>query len=160
MLENPTFTNGDYSLIEELPTPRPNSLLLGQKGTFNAGLGKGNMKNGVKRQSGIFLLLILPLLLSCASAPTRQTELRDAEAYCERGSEHLRRNEYDQAISDLNKALEIDPRFAKAYSIRGFIYDKKGQYDQAIDDFISAHNQKAAPFQMDQTLCQISTPKT
>jgi tetratricopeptide (TPR) repeat protein len=47
----------------------------------------------------------------------------------------LYEDQYDQAISDFNKAIEIDPRLAHAYNNRGWAYMKKWRYDQAISDF-------------------------
>ncbi len=41
----------------------------------------------------------------------------------------------NQAISDFNKALEIDPRFAQTYNNRGIAYVSKAQYDKAISDY-------------------------
>jgi len=44
-----------------------------------------------------------------------QTDLNDAEAYNNRGLAYSDKGQYDQAISDFTKALEIKPRFAAAY---------------------------------------------
>jgi len=41
----------------------------------------------------------------------------------------------NQAMSDFNEALEIDPRFAQTYNNRGIAYVSKGQYDKAISDY-------------------------
>ena len=39
--------------------------------------------------------------------------------------------EYDKAISDYDKATEINPNYVDAYSNRGTIYAQgKGEYDQ------------------------------
>lgn len=38
-------------------------------------------------------------------------------------------------ISDLSKAIEIDPRYESALSTRGTYYDYSRQYDRAIEDF-------------------------
>jgi tetratricopeptide (TPR) repeat protein len=46
--------------------------------------------------------------------------------------------EYDKALSDYNKAIELLPRYAKAYNNRGYIYRKKGEYDHAIADYSKA----------------------
>jgi tetratricopeptide (TPR) repeat protein len=46
--------------------------------------------------------------------------------------------EYDLALNDINKAIEMNPDSAEQYYQRGFIYIKKKQYDQAIRDFDSA----------------------
>ena len=81
-----------------------------------------------------FWLLIVMVLLLAAGCSTLQTDLNDADAYNSRGITYGSKGQYDQAISDYNKALEIDPSDALAYSNRGNAYDDKGQYDQAISD--------------------------
>ncbi len=44
----------------------------------------------------------------------------------------------DQAISDFNKALEINPKDAEAYFNRGIVHLEKGRYEQAISDYTKA----------------------
>ena len=53
-----------------------------------------------------------------------------AEGYicCEAG-------EYDEAIRNYTKAIEIESEFANAYSARGSAYSRKGEYDRAITDY-------------------------
>ena len=85
-----------------------------------------------------FLLLIVMVLLLAAGCATTQTELSDPVAYYNRGVTYKSKGQYDQAISDFTKALEIIPRFAEAYNNRGNAYAMKGQYDQAISDFTKA----------------------
>jgi len=46
--------------------------------------------------------------------------------------------QYDQAIADYNKDIEINPRDAVAYYNRGIVYGLSGQYDQAIADYTKA----------------------
>jgi tetratricopeptide (TPR) repeat protein len=52
-----------------------------------------------------------------------------------RGLANKEKGEYDQAISDYNKALELKPNYADAYNNRGIAHDDKGEYDQAISDY-------------------------
>ena len=63
-----------------------------------------------------FWLLIMMVLLLVAGCATMQTELNDAGAYNNRGLAYGEKGQYDQAISDFNKALEINSRYADAYS--------------------------------------------
>lgn len=43
--------------------------------------------------------------------------------------------DYDQAISDLNRVIEISPDDADAYYVRGYTYLQLGDCDQVIADF-------------------------
>jgi tetratricopeptide (TPR) repeat protein len=58
-----------------------------------------------------------------------------ATDHCERGEAHYFDGEYDQAFSELTKAIEIDPRLARSYITRGMAYEDKGEHDLAIADF-------------------------
>ncbi len=64
---------------------------------------------------------------------------KDAEAYRFRADVYrkLERN-YDKAIEDYNKALELDPGQVATYNNRGITWDLKGDYDKAISDFSKA----------------------
>jgi tetratricopeptide (TPR) repeat protein len=59
-------------------------------------------------------------------------------AYNNRGVAHLDKRQYDQAISDYSKAIELNPKDADAYKNRGAAYLDKGQYNQAISDYNKA----------------------
>ncbi len=96
------------------------------------------MKNSVIKSIWIILPIVLFFLFSCASTQQKQSESRDAKFYNNRGIAYGEKGQYDQAISDFNKALEINPRYNKAYNNRGITYRLKGQYDQAILDFNKA----------------------
>jgi len=45
---------------------------------------------------------------------------------------------YDEAISEFNKAIELNPNTAEAYFNRGHVYGFKGNPDQSISDFTKA----------------------
>jgi len=51
---------------------------------------------------------------------------RDAKAYSNRGLAYNHKGDYDLAISDFTKAIEINPRDAEAYYNRGVAYYHKG----------------------------------
>ena len=59
-------------------------------------------------------------------------------ASIDRGSVYLTKGEYDRAIAEFNKALEINPKDSGTYKNRGAAYVNKGQYDQAISDYTKA----------------------
>jgi tetratricopeptide (TPR) repeat protein len=92
------------------------------------------MTNGLHK-SLMVITIIGILLISCASAQRKHGESSDAEFYINRGISYYERGQYDQAMSDYNKALGIDPGSAKACYKRGIICFKKGEYDQAISDY-------------------------
>ena len=66
--------------------------------------------------------IIISLLFSSASAQQKQSE------------------SYDRAISDYNKALEINPRYAKAYCNRGIAYYFKEEYEKSWKDVKKAQS--------------------
>ncbi len=88
----------------------------------------------------IYWLLIVMVLLLAAGCATVQTELNDAKAYLNRGVAYQRKSQYDQAISDYTKALEINPRYALAYYNRALAYENTGQYDKAWEDVDKAQD--------------------
>jgi tetratricopeptide (TPR) repeat protein len=45
------------------------------------------------------------------------------------------KGEYDKAIEQYTRALEINPNGARIYNERGIIYSKKGDQEKAINDF-------------------------
>ena len=84
------------------------------------------------------ILIALALFISaCAAHPTPKPE-DNAEAYFVRGVTYARKGQYDKAIADFTKAIELNPRHAEAYINRGLAYKNTGQYDQAISDCTKA----------------------
>ncbi len=65
---------------------------------------------------------------------------KDVDAYSNRGSVYREKGQYDQAISDLNKALEISPNFGMAYYQRGRVYYSKGDYNKSWSDIKRAED--------------------
>lgn len=56
---------------------------------------------------------------------------------------------YQQAILDFNRTIELNPEYAEAYYYRGNAYNRIGEYQQAIKDFkVAARlgNKKAQDF--------------
>ena len=62
----------------------------------------------------------------------------DYDTYYSRGLAHNKMGQYDKAISDYTKAIELNPKHADIYYSRGLARNKMGQYDKAISDFTEA----------------------
>ena len=61
-----------------------------------------------------------------------------ANYYLKRGNAFAAKGQYDQAIKDYNKAIQIDPNYEPAYNNRGNAYKEKGKYDEAKKDYKKA----------------------
>jgi tetratricopeptide (TPR) repeat protein len=66
-----------------------------------------------------------------------QKSLEFTASYYMSGIRYAKQGQYDKAISNYTKAIEIDPRY-EAYYDRGNVYLHKGQYDRAISDYTKA----------------------
>lgn len=65
-------------------------------------------------------------------------------AYFYRGIAYHYLGEYEKAIEDCSKAIEMDPEDISAYRARGEAYAKLGQQYAAEADFCKADDLKAA----------------
>jgi tetratricopeptide (TPR) repeat protein len=59
-------------------------------------------------------------------------------AYHNRGNAYMARGQYDAALKDFGKVVELNPRDAKSYNYRGNVYSAAGRYDEAIIDYSKA----------------------
>ena len=88
-----------------------------------------------------------------------------AEAYYNRGTAYARQGDFENAIADYNKAIELNSMFVDAYYNRGLIYEDRGlgnilsgrdyfekaiaDYDKAIDlnpNFAKAYNNRGIAY--------------
>lgn len=56
-------------------------------------------------------------------------------AYLERGLAKRYLNRLDEALTDLTRALDLDPGLNRAYSGRAYIYRERGDFPRAIAEF-------------------------
>lgn len=85
-----------------------------------------------------FAAVLLVSATICAIQVTGAIAVSRPNAYIKRGWEHAEKGDYDGAIAELNKAIELDPRRAEAYAERGWARRHKGDYDGAIADYSRA----------------------
>jgi len=72
------------------------------------------------------------------TSETSQKRQRDTLTYANRGFSYLRKDQFDKAIADYNRAVEVNPGFAVAYYNRGTAYYKVGQFYMATSDYKKA----------------------
>jgi len=72
------------------------------------------------------------------SMGSREASLPDASAYLARGRRMLDQMQLDRALSDLDKAIELDPKNAFALAARGWSYFRMAKNDEAKKDFSAA----------------------
>ena len=63
-----------------------------------------------------------------------------AIAYNNRGNAFSKEGQYELAIQDYDKSINLDPGYAKPLNNRGVAYQKQGDLDRAIQDFNAAIN--------------------
>ena len=80
----------------------------------------------LKRLDVVFLIIFSFTAFPCFG--------QDYETYINRGKENAKKGQYEKAISDFPKAIEINTRYAEAYYTRGVAYYKKGQQEKACYD--------------------------
>ncbi len=68
------------------------------------------------------------------SAKTETLTLQDSRAYNKRGLAHASMRNYEQAIYDYTKAIQLDPQYAEAYNNRSAAHLMMKNYGQAVID--------------------------
>jgi len=56
-------------------------------------------------------------------------------AYLNRGMANIKTKQYAAALSDLSRAIELNPKFAESYLNRGIAFQNLNEFDKAILDF-------------------------
>jgi tetratricopeptide (TPR) repeat protein len=80
-------------------------------------------------------------ILACMFALTRPGSTfgqQTAEEFLERGKTDTIRNDWDDAVTDYSKVIELDPKNTFAYTSRGFANIHQRDFDGAIADYTKA----------------------
>jgi tetratricopeptide (TPR) repeat protein len=83
-------------------------------------------------------ILMAVLLIGLLFLSTSSVYAETAGEYLQNGNDSLNEGDFDQAIFDYTKALDINPNIAKAYDNRGVAYALRGYPAPAIADFTMA----------------------
>jgi tetratricopeptide (TPR) repeat protein len=76
---------------------------------------------------------------SPTSASSAGTAKNQAKSHYDRAVENVKRGDWQGALTELDEAIRIDPRYADALLSRGMVYDLGlQQYDKAIVDLTEA----------------------
>lgn len=93
----------------------------------------------MKVTSLLTLLLMTALVAGCQSQPTRSTSGDDplqqsqaspADVYVELGIEYMKLGKYDVALTNLKKAVDVDPYSSNAHNVLAVLYEQLRE-DQA-----------------------------
>ena len=81
------------------------------------------------------LSFLIPISTALAQSPSSPISPED---YMKLGAADTSAGDFDLAITDYSKAIELRPGLTDAYYRRGIVYGKKGDYDKAIADYNKA----------------------
>jgi Na+/H+ antiporter NhaD/arsenite permease-like protein/Tfp pilus assembly protein PilF len=84
-----------------------------------------------------------------ARGSKKETKRNQIAAYINRSSAYRATGDFDRAIADLDKALQLNPKSTLALIKRASIYQEKGDLDRAITDYnaaLAAQPKSAAAF--------------
>jgi lipoprotein NlpI len=96
------------------------------------------MRNKSYKSITVISIIIISLSFSSVHAQQKQDEPKDTKFYIDRGIAYEEKGQFDQAVDDFTKALEMGSKDAVVYYHRGIGYVNQGQYSWAIDDFNKA----------------------
>ena len=93
----------------------------------------------MKRSSLSVLAAVLMLLVMLAPAGQQGTvQAESAQTHFDQAVYYYKKRQPEQAMAELNKALELNPRYAEAYELRAILYYYKPDYDKAWSDVHTA----------------------
>jgi tetratricopeptide (TPR) repeat protein len=124
-----TEADGDDSLTTD--TPRPGSPDTLRPGSRRRPLRPARRVFRLRRVQYLLLLRVFLDLLRVFLRPGKSRSSPPGE----RHETYRAMGRYDEALANLNRAIELDPEDARAIGSRGQTYRLMGRYDEALADF-------------------------
>ena len=97
----------------------------------------------IGKAAALALLVFTVLVTACQSTGGNQStsgsqrnseDLNNALSYRDRGTENLEKGNINQALTDLNRAIQLDPNDFFSYYERARVYSHKQDYSRALAD--------------------------
>ncbi len=110
----------------------------------------------MKKYVPLMMIICVAILIICAGCE------KDANYYLNAGNAKYMAKQFEEALEDLDKAIEMDPNIAEAYMKRGRCYQHLKKYDQALADYrkvISMEGDSEMSKRAQQLIEEISTLK-
>lgn len=89
--------------------------------------------------TGLFALLLVSLFV-CPSAQAQKKAKVPDKAFerLQQGLTYVNQKQYENALKEFTRAIEIHPQYATAYANRGLVYMQQKKYNKALDDLNKA----------------------
>ena len=78
------------------------------------------------------IFLLVPAVTVACSGSSEAVTLNN------KAVELINEERWEEALAELDKAIELDPNLAEAYNNRGRAYSELGQYEQALTEYNKA----------------------
>jgi tetratricopeptide (TPR) repeat protein len=88
------------------------------------------------KKTAVFLVIFSLCFLSVQCSKT--FNWLNAQKYFKSGNTWADKGDYDKAITEFDKVIELDSKFTLAYSNRGNVWSEKCEYDKSIADYDKA----------------------
>jgi tetratricopeptide (TPR) repeat protein len=85
---------------------------------------------GIYRRIFLFITIVIFILSSCSKS--------NPDFFYKNGNAKYQLKDFNGAIKDLDKAIELKPAFMQAYHTRAMCYGELKIYDKALNDFNTA----------------------
>jgi formylglycine-generating enzyme required for sulfatase activity len=85
-----------------------------------------------------FRNVVFTIIAACLlpiNASSQNTVRDEAKKHVEQGAGYFEQNKFDSALTEFNKAVELDPKSLLAYHSRAHFYFEQEDYERAIADF-------------------------